>query len=48
MVSRYLSANLIGYVSSSESHLKGLIAMFCGPMFQIEESRKDLETLMGR
>jgi len=46
VVIRYLSEKLEEYVHLSRSPLKRMIALFCGPTFGMENSRKDLEKLM--
>ena len=45
---KYLSKSSAKYIHSSSSALKGMVGLFCGPTFAIEESRKDLEALMRR
>ncbi|KAI9574358.1 hypothetical protein HD554DRAFT_2034485 [Boletus coccyginus] len=48
VVTRYFSDKLEKYVHFSRSSLKGMIALFCGPTFEIENSRKDLEKLISK
>ncbi|KAH7883477.1 hypothetical protein F5I97DRAFT_1832184 [Phlebopus sp. FC_14] len=44
----YLTEKVQHYIRSSQSPVKGLIALFCGPTMEIDGSRKDLEELMTR